>query len=184
MGSDSISDHALDVLLKEHSLTCSQIHQMTSYTDKMLGAAVAVVSAALLYGIKENVPGIVIALPYVSVALLLYFSAVYTSVFSLGGYRRYLETQINSIVNRDLLRWELVASRVLHTSIAGTMLMLYLLTAYCVLSFFGWSAADTLVSPWLRILVKAGYVAGAALVTASIATIAPMHRKAQVAAAN
>lgn len=109
-------EKVLDVLLKEHEITCSQIREMVSYSDRMFGLGITLIGAIFLYGFKERLAEVMVAVSFVFIALLLFCTTIYTAIFSLGGYRLYIEERLNQLMGRRLLRWERMAPQLLHSS--------------------------------------------------------------------
>ena len=88
---EDIDKLKIDVLLKEHEIICTQIREMVSYSDRILGVGVTILGAVFVYGIKEKTFEITVATPFALTFLLLFCASVFSAILTLGGYRRYLE---------------------------------------------------------------------------------------------
>lgn len=167
-----------DVLLKEYEITCSQIREMVSYSDRMFSLGVTLVGAVFLYGIKEKLAGVIVTVSFVSITLLLFLTTVYTAIFSLGGYRLYIAEQLNQLMGYDYLRWEKITPQVLHKSFPVLSLFAFIACWLSVIIFYGWRSASSLFNPEDMALIKAAYEVGGLLLIASFLSLLRAHRGA------
>lgn len=182
MPESKVNELMLDVLTKEHSITCSQIHQMVNYSDKMVSIAVGGIGIGFLYGIKEASPVAMITLPFIAFGLISYFCTVFYSIAVLGGYRKHLEEKLNSHLKEDVISWEKVTSKILHNSLPAIGIALVLGGSYVALCAVGWNSANAIVDETVTRLVKAGYLAGGAYLVAAALSLKTAHVRAYQAA--
>lgn len=166
-------EKVIDVLLKEHEITCSQIREMVSYSDRMFGLGTTLVGAVFLYGVKERLAEVMVAVSFVFIALLLFSTTVYTAIFSLGGYRLYVEETLNQLMGRRLLRWEQMAPRILHTSFPVLSVSAFIGILLFAVVFFGWRAAKSAFQPETMSLINYGYAIGGLLLIGSFLKLTP-----------
>jgi hypothetical protein len=103
---DGIQQQELTVLLTEYERVYSEIMDMQRKADTLFGFGVTGVGAGVLYGLKQEVPGILAVVTLFGAALVLYIVLCYCVIMSLGGYKHFLESTINLQTNSEWLRWE------------------------------------------------------------------------------
>lgn len=177
MPKPEIDSVRLDVLLKEHSITCSQIHQMVNYSDKMVSISVGGIGLAFLYGVKESSAIAVATLPFIALGLMSYFCSVFYSIAVLGGYRKYLEERINEHTNEATICWEKVTSKLLHNGLPAIGLVLILGFLYLTLCAVAWNSTDDIVDPAIARLIKSVYLGGAIFLGAAAASLRNAHSR-------
>lgn len=182
MPKEEIDAARLDVLLKEHSITCSQIHQMVNYSDKMVSISVGGIGLAFLYGVKESSSVAIAALPFITLGLMSYFCSVFYSIAVLGGYRKYLEERINLQMEEATICWEKVTSRLLHNSLPAIGIASILGFLYLTLCAVAWNSANEIVSVEIARLIKAVYVGGAFFLGAAANSLRTAHERSYEAA--
>lgn len=183
MGKFSLDDEdidvkRLDVLLKEHAITCSQIHQMVNYSDKMVSISVGGIGIAFLYGIKESSSVAIASLPFIALGLMAYFCSVFYSIAVLGGYRKNLEEMINQHTKETTLSWETVTSKLLHNSVPAIGIAVVLGCLYIALCAVAWNSANNLLGDTQERLIKAAYVVGGTFLFAAAFTLRSAHERA------
>jgi SAM-dependent methyltransferase len=182
---DTADDNKLkkiDVLLKEHEIVCTQIREMVSYSDRILGVGVTILGAVFLYGIKEKVNEITIATPFALTFLLLFCSSVFSAILTLGGYRRYLEDAFESQFGEQILRWEYITPRTLHSSFATTNMFIASFALLLASMFIGWTVSQNTLSKQNVMFILAGYAASISLLLGSYLKVRRSHSDAYLAA--
>lgn len=172
----------VDVLLKEHEITCSQIREMVSYSDRMFGLGITLVGAVFIYGVKERLAEVVVAVSFIFIALLLFSATIYTCIFSLGGYRLYVEEQLNHMLGRNLLKWERMAPHILHKSFPVLSMSIFISILVFAFIVFGWRSANDTFQPQVISLINHAYAIGGLLLLGSCLKLRRAHREAYQAA--
>jgi hypothetical protein len=170
-----------DLLIKDYEITCAQIRDMVSYSDRMFGVGVTLVAAGFSYGVKEKLAEVIIAVSFLNIALLVFASSLYTGIFALGGYRRRIEEELNGILGGDsVLRWESVVPAAVHRSLPMRGFVALLLCLLVAVNYYGWRSATSLLSshPNLLLLIQIAYVASGALLIACYASTAATYQRA------
>lgn len=182
MNSASDSTNKVDVLLKEHEIICTQIREMVSYSDRIFGFGVTILGAVFLYGIKETAHAITIATPFAVTLLLLFCSSIYAAILSLGGYRRYLEDKLSSLLGERLLMWEHITPRILHNSFAVASLSAFSTALLFASMYLGWSMAESQFTDACQSYLGAGYAASFLILLGSFLKLRRSHSEAYLAA--
>ena len=171
-------DKVVDVLLKEHEITCSQIREMVSYSDRIFGLGITLVGALFLYGFKEHLEKVMIAVSFVFIALLLFSTTIYTGIFSLGGYRLYIEEQLNQLMGRQLLSWERMTPKILHSSFPVFGMTTFTGILLFVVVASSWQTASDAFQPDTVSLITSGYAIGGLLLLGSFLKLLRARREA------
>ncbi|MGD0627271.1 MAG: hypothetical protein ABSB32_21530, partial [Thermodesulfobacteriota bacterium] len=115
----------LEVLLKDYETNWQQIQMRIGINEKIVGFGLTVLGAGLIYGIKEKVVEILLPLPVGVFGLIFYSVFITTDIMSLGGYRRYLEERINTILGENVLMGEKRAEKFIHRNFS--LIWLYII---------------------------------------------------------
>lgn len=78
-------------------------------SEKMLSVGFTMISALIVYCLKENIREVYFASTPAYLGLLLFMSSQYNTVFWKGGHKRAIEKQVNLIAGRNILFWEELA---------------------------------------------------------------------------
>jgi hypothetical protein len=114
----------LDLLYKECESVGSKITTLFVAGEKYLSMAFAIIVAGMAYGIKEHQHDILLLVPFAIMTVMFYAIHMFTEVNALGGYKYYLEEQINIILNKNVLLWECKIAKSRH---AAAPIFLYLI---------------------------------------------------------
>lgn len=117
-----------EALITEYKRICDDIRSFETQSDKILNLGVGVVSLSALVGVHYAVALIFFMIPVATSVVVLYTILTYCHIQSMGGYKRYIEDQINVIVTDKLLVWEaVVTEREKHNLVRN-----FLLTTYAI----------------------------------------------------
>jgi len=100
------SGDELNVLLKSYELTTAEIRDILSANDRLVGLAIAAISAGVSYGLVAAKHEVFLVLPVLVMGVCAYAILNHHNVTFLGGYKRYLEIRINQIVGKPVVLWE------------------------------------------------------------------------------
>ncbi|NGQ93207.1 hypothetical protein G5V65_20155 [Rhodobacter sp. HX-7-19] len=177
MTAEKGNEPRLDVLLKEHAITCSQIHEMVNYSDKMVSISLAGIGLAFTYGVKESSAVAIVALPFIALGLLAYFCSVFYSIAVLGGYRKCLEEEINKFTGLPALCWEKVTTKLLHNSIPAIGIVVVLGLLYLSLCAVAWGNVSTTAGEQVTRMIKLAYVGGGLFLSAASLSLRTAHQR-------
>jgi hypothetical protein len=104
----------LEVLMKEYEAAWQQIQTRAGINEKIVGLGLTVLTAGLVYGIKEKVGEMLLVVPVGFFGIMFYSVFITTDIMSLGGYRRHLEERINAILGENVLLAEEIARKLIH----------------------------------------------------------------------
>jgi len=121
----------IELLIKECESTGQAIRTMLLTNEKVMALGFTIISTGLVYGIKEKVSEILLFLPLAVFAVLFYGIRITAEIMSLGGYKRYLEENINSILRENVLLWESFIAPKMHRSFV--LLLLYIVYTFFIL---------------------------------------------------
>jgi len=95
----------LEILLKEYELINQKIEQFISTQFSTLNVLLVILGGFIVFAIndKSNRQNYLYALPILILMLLMMVGYHYQRVMGLQGYKKYLETQINSFVGEDIV---------------------------------------------------------------------------------
>lgn len=97
---------AQKVLLLEHERICKEIRAIEKNNDKTISFGLSIITAAFAVGFAQKVSLIFFIVPFGIVGVFFYGVLMYTFVFSMGGYKAYLEDRINEVLPEPILMWE------------------------------------------------------------------------------
>ena len=119
-----------DVLLQEYLRVCTDIRTIEGANDRVIGLGATFVVAAATVGLAQHVVPLFFALPFAIIGVIFYGVMSYVWVFSLGGYKLYLEEEINRTIGERLLLWEALVPKRNTLNIArGVLLSVYVLVS-------------------------------------------------------
>lgn len=101
----------LTVLLKSYELTTAEIRDILSANDRLVALGVAAISAGISYGLVADKREVFLVLPVLVMGVCAYAILNHHNVTFLGGYKRYLEMQINELIGKRALLWEHIVSQ-------------------------------------------------------------------------
>lgn len=104
----------IDILLKVYEITGHEIQTRAGTNQRILGLGLTVLGAGFIYGVKEGVKEILLLVPVGLFGVMFHSIFLTTGIMTLGGYRRYLEEKINTILGEHNLIWEKMARKLLH----------------------------------------------------------------------
>jgi hypothetical protein len=99
----------LEILLEQYRILSDDIRAVESMSEKMLSVGFTMISALIVYCLKENIREVYFASTPAYLGLLLFMSSQYNTVFWKGGHKRAIEKQVNLIAGRNILFWEELA---------------------------------------------------------------------------
>jgi hypothetical protein len=112
----------LDALISQ----CSSIDaKITSYHllgAKVLALGTSIIPTILAISFKNNYDTVLLILPIAIFSVIFYWVNINTWIVSHGGYKRYIEEQINALTGEPIYFWEagVVPSR--HTNLSNVIL--------------------------------------------------------------
>lgn len=145
----------LSVLLSEYQRTCGEIKSIESNNEKIVGFGLTIISAAFVSGLSQDISEVHFIIPPAVVGVLLYGMMTYCNVFSLAGYKRYLEDEINLIMERNILVWEqlVIEREKWNASRIGLMIVYFSVTAALIsvsiialVDHYGWYWAGAMIA--------------------------------------
>ena len=170
--------YACDVLLKEHEAICGQIKEIVSYSDKMLALFITITGSVVIYGIKEKLGIIIVIASFVVMILMLFVLTMNSAIMTLGGYRLYLEEQLNTTLNKQYIHWERVVSWNYHTSVSIISFKILAGFLFIIILYFGVvNAQEVVQNKYLIILLNVLYVLGVILIGVSFIESNGMHKR-------
>lgn len=122
------TDQALATLTMEYQRVCEEIRSIENQNDKIVGVGLTIIGAGVLYGLSQNLNEVFIALPFMLIAVLFWAVLQYHNLLRFGGYKRALEEEINRVLGRPVLVWELLLAddqRRLHVTNAPLITLYY-----------------------------------------------------------
>lgn len=99
-----------DVLLKEYERVCGEIRALEGNNEKIVGFGITIVTAGFVYGIGNRISEIFLFIPIGFDGVLFYAILQYYRVLRFGGYKKFLEEQINKGMGEKVLIWEALVS--------------------------------------------------------------------------
>lgn len=99
-------DFRKDVLIREYERVCDDIRSLEASHDKTVGLGLALLIGSATLGYQHGVHVIFVALPFGAIGVLFYELQVFAYIYSLGGYKRRLEIEINQYCGRKAVCWE------------------------------------------------------------------------------
>lgn len=122
-----------NLLFAEYKILLDEIRERIGRSDKIMATGLTVLGAGLVYGIKEKVNEILLVLPIGLCGVIFYAIFNTTIVLTIGGHRKYLAERINSYFGEELLIWETISNKTIHSNISqrclGYLYALSLITA-------------------------------------------------------
>ena len=153
-------NHSIEILKIEYSQVCSklqylddQANKYVSYILTFIGALAAIL--ALLFKDGEATDPIasslIISVGTLIIGLLIIMTLHHTvQCFRLGGYIKFLETEIYRYLDHDLLKWESqVAPKLIHKDI--TTFLIYFIMGIIFIALLagaGWSCVLYILPAW------------------------------------
>jgi len=126
--SDSFSDK---ILSNEYDRMCVEIRAIESNNEKAIAFGLSLITATFAVGIAQHVHIFFFVIPIALVGVFFYAALMYSYVFSMGGYKAYLEDRINEKVGKNLLLWErLVKMRQKRNIIRPALIGIYLFIGF------------------------------------------------------
>jgi hypothetical protein len=119
---------AKEMLRSEYERMCVEIRAIEANNEKAIAFGLSIISAAFAVGIAQHVREIFFIVPVAIVGVFFYAVLMYTYVFSMGGYKAFLEDRLNELMGSRFLLWErLVQVRQKDNMIRPAMVCIYLL---------------------------------------------------------
>jgi hypothetical protein len=141
----------VELLLSQYKILSEDIRSVEAMSEKVLGVGFTLISALIVYCLKESIREIYFASTPAYLGLLLFMSSQYNTVFWKGGHKRSIEIQINIITGRNTLIWEELAEHgrkrfTFQNAMFGAFLLLSLLVVFLfsltrIWTYFGFSPA-------------------------------------------
>lgn len=117
-----------EVLIREYERMCTEIRTVEANNEKVITFGLSIITAAFAIGAAQHVSTVFLLIPIALVGVFLYAALLYTYVFSMGGYKRYLEDRLNEHIGKKVLLWErMVAIRQKRNIIRPALVAIYLL---------------------------------------------------------
>jgi hypothetical protein len=162
MDEPSKSNYRNEVLLKEYLRICDDIRSLESSNDRVVGLGATLVGASAAVAFVYKFSPVFLLLPFLIMGVLFFAIMIYLSIFSMGGYKRYLESLINKTLDENILQWEAMVGQRSQFALAKDILIfLYMITAmaiiilsvYQVNSAFGWMPGSVMAVAALILFV-------------------------------
>lgn len=137
----------IDLLLKEYEIISQEIEKRIGRSDKIIGYGLTILGVGIVYGLKEGINEIILAIPLGFFGVMFYAVFNTTIVMTLGGYRRSLGERINAFFDENILIWEAISKKLIHrcfaliclNSIYSTLLGLTIfISFYSTYSYYEW----------------------------------------------
>jgi hypothetical protein len=107
----------IELLIKEHDSIDKATRTLFLSSQTVLGIGITIIVAGLTIGLKENISGILLILPFAIYTIFFYWVHLSIQLASLGGYEGYLEDRINTFFGENLVFWQIgIAKKELHIS--------------------------------------------------------------------
>lgn len=87
-------------------MVSEDITELELGNERILGIGVTIISFGFTLGLKESISEIFLILPLLIFCLLFYSLYKYTTIMTLGGYKKFLEAEINNETGEAVLLWE------------------------------------------------------------------------------
>ena len=97
----------IEYLFRECERVGNGITELFKQGEKILTLGATVIIAGIAYGTEKDIKSLFLILPFAVFALCFYGIHLAREMFSQGGYKRYLEEEINSRIGEDILLWEI-----------------------------------------------------------------------------
>jgi hypothetical protein len=123
-------------LLTAYECAHSEIIAMQKKADAVVTIGLALSTAALTFGVNQEIKDIFLFVPFAAFSLLLYMIFMYTIVLSLGGYKKYLEERINIEIGSSILSWEREVGSRIHNSIGAWILWCFLGVVPIIVTYY------------------------------------------------
>lgn len=129
---DTMADAAekLSVLKSEYERMCTEIRSVEANNEKTVAFGLSIITAAFAVGAAQHVCEIFFIIPIAITGVFFYAVLMYTFVFSMGGYKAFLEERLNELMGSQFLLWEqLVQVRQRDNMVRPALVSIYLLIA-------------------------------------------------------
>ena len=144
----------IDVILAEYQRACAEIRSIESNNEKVIGFGLTLISFGFVSGLSQDISEIYIILPPAIVGVLLYGMMTYSNVFSLAGYKRHLEDELNALMEARPLVWEqLVIERERWNAARVGLLIVYFAVSSAVISVSILELVDAYGWEWTRPMI-------------------------------
>lgn len=140
----------LGVLKSEYERMCTEIRSVEANNEKAVAFGLSIITAAFAVGAAQHVFEIFFIIPIAITGVFFYAVLMYTFVFSMGGYKAFLEDRLNELMGSQFLLWE----RLVHVRQRDNMIRPALVSIYLLIA-----GVLTYVSV-VGIMTKYGFLAG------------------------
>jgi hypothetical protein len=183
MTSQTDNEREMGVLIEEHRAICDQIKEVVSYSDKMLALFLTVTGVLVGYGMKENMPVIIVMASFLVMLLMLFALTMNSAMLTLGGYRMYIEDKMNTCLGKDVVFWEKIAAKRIHYSysLIGFQVMMFMVLVW-VLYYGMVSAQDYFKGYGVLLYINILYVLGFVMMVLGFVDLRFSHKKSHIMA--
>ena len=101
----------LQILLAEHTIVQQSVWRLLSAGERAITFAVAIMVAALAYGLNGKIELLITFLPIIVLGAILFWIDFFTEILSMAGYELFLEEAINELVGHNVVVWELLVGK-------------------------------------------------------------------------
>jgi len=116
------------LLLKEYERLCVEVRLVEANIEKAIAFGLSIVTASFAVGVAQHVHEVFFVIPVAIGGVFFYATMLYTYIFSIGGYKRHVEDQLNEIAEEKILIWEeLVSIRQRNNIIRPVLIAIYVL---------------------------------------------------------
>jgi len=103
----------IELLVKQCDDISNNIRNVTNIQQQLITIGILLFTGVLIYGIEHQTTNpqllstlLILFFPFIFLALLLFGLFTHGEIKSLGGYKRFLEEEINTNFGEDLFLWE------------------------------------------------------------------------------
>ena len=113
----------IDIMMREYENLSQFIRTLMQSTYVLIVISLTILFTGFGVAITEN-NILVFLIPFGIFASFFYGMYIYTTILSLGGYKKHLEEQINSLFPNRVLKWEYIARKHVHFSKSAIMIII------------------------------------------------------------
>lgn len=137
-------EQRIGILNEQYEGARKEIVSLMAQNERIMQIGVLVGGGSLTYGIERKFDYLLLFLPFAFLALILVGLTRYELVYGLGGYKRYLEDELNAHLKTKLVFWEEVCDSGIHHSVSDNVLRFVMLAAFFLASYLGLQSAVSL----------------------------------------
>lgn len=116
------NDPVLTALLSQYEGARSEIIALMGQNERIMQIGVVIAGGAFSFGILEGIEYLLMFIPFGVITLCLVALSRYELVHALGGYKRYLEEQINRRLGEKIAAWEQICHDNVHHSFSDFLI--------------------------------------------------------------